>query len=132
MNKLWAGWVAYLRNPRRKKTVARLVNPDNPSAKCCMGHLMCFLGYRSSHGAYATDSFVAEEVLPQVVCKRMDITPLGEFKEVILLHGKTYYSLGDVNDSYDYNFSPAEIADIIVEQHAAGNFQPKDWVREYR
>ena len=143
-------WLAFLREDGRKKLTGWLENPDDPEARCCLGHACKVLG--ATREVVENDDSPDETgrewprrvqydggyaALPRTVAGNLDIDLNGRFVEPVAIDAARvsadYFdlneagqalipSLAEINDSTDLN--PWEIAGMIEEQWLFGNVQP--------
>ena len=137
-------WDEVLRRPESKKEQGQLENIDDPNSCCCLGHLvreMVAEGHvdirrKVTCGKVTYDD--TSSVLPSAVSEKLGVTVDGAFKEPIsvpvarVLPNKrrafpswcstevSISHLPSLNDNTDFSLN--EIADVIKEQFAAGNF----------
>ena len=140
-------WIAYLREPGRKKTKGRLIDKDDFEARCCIGHACVILEI-----PYETKSiglgpaerneyeFAGQQYYaPTVLIEKLGLNdrsgifdfdnPLfGSWCEKVNL-GTSDASLANINDHT--NIQPGQIADLIELFIEGGNGTPFKALDEY-
>ena len=109
------------------------MNTYDHEARCCLGHYCAAKGLQAvavkvydletgSKVLYTYDPQYEKNIyaLPQHLAKSLGITKYGRFVQSVVVEGRQMVGLTDVNDYTD--LSPAQIADVIEQQFAAGNF----------
>ena len=133
-------WLEVLRDPKSEKEKGRLENPDNPNARCCLGHACHALGAERRVVQHPTSAMPASHdvrveyggagehgeggqysVLPADVARVLKLTYEGSFKwDALPADDALRYTVGapfgldslaSLNDKT--NISPAELADVI-------------------
>ena len=126
-----ANWIAYLREPGRKKAVGHLADIDDHESRCCLGHYCAVMGVppeetkiykHEGKSRKAIEFDGSERYLPMRLAASLNITCKGEFRSEILFNGASMRSISQVNDWANLNM--AGIADVIEQQFAAENFKP--------
>ena len=126
-----ADWIAYLREPGRKKAIGQLVDNDDHERRCCLGHYCAMKGLpvEKAVSKSGQDGYEGEvNELPERLAASLGITQLGYFKgDVLVWHltgNKRAFAenLAAINDRT--RASMADIADIIEREFEAHNFEP--------
>ena len=121
-------WLKVMRDPEFGKATGTLEDPNNPSKRCCLGHL----GYSMKASRrwnvitarvdyfYGGDDSWSSSYLPISLAKELDIDNIGSFINPITVGGiEEFKSMSELND--DTDLTSAAIADIIEDQWEAGN-----------
>ena len=132
----WRLWLAFLREPGREKTEGKLEDVEHPEQRCCLGHACHVLGaerHADEHeGEVLYDGREDEFTVP--LAKLLNVTPTVYFRRPAPVPkprshtfegtGVTvgFLSAAKLND--DTDLTPAEIADVLERERAAGNIQP--------
>ena len=119
-----ADWLAYLREPGRKKAISRLVSPNDLEERCCLGHYCAMQGLTPEPWPYSdARAYQGETIrLPVGMAKSLNITPTGLLREPLNLGVSHLNSAAEIND-YSYR-TLAQIADILEQQFESDNLMP--------
>ena len=113
-------WFKVLRDPESKKITNQLEDPEDPNARCCLGHACHALGIereieldpkKELYNVYYHGSNI---VLPDIVSQMLNISNAGDFKKTIYVKNTPVSNLTQLNDTT--SLTPSEIANVIEDQ----------------
>ena len=123
-------WIDWLRVPGRQKQTDVLENPQNPDARCCLGHACAaFKLPRKVEDLHDVDEGLKQVTyagcsvtLPTELQMKLDVTDNCGFVRPITYGNGIHSCASGINDETDA--TPEDIAGILVAQFIAGNCQP--------